>query len=214
MSLKLATALLVAAAFTTSPALACMGSTVLVSENFQKPDAAWGAATGTIVTIAGGYLQITPGQGDWAVSAYGGKYLDSADACIDVLSPATIDPSGAAVGLVFGADSTGFFMFQFSEDGSASVARYSRAGDGAFAYPVPSANAKTLKPGPNVSNTLRVTWNAGKGAAYINGQIFSPFVIAQPLQNTLMGLFTVGDASATAGATWKFNNLKVTNVAP
>jgi hypothetical protein len=69
-----------------------------------------------------------------------------------------------------------------------------------------------MKKGANMTNTLRVTWKGTSVATYINGQAFATYTLPQAFQNTMIGLLAQGDASATAGATWKFTNLKVTNV--
>lgn len=211
MALKFATAVLAAVAVTSSPAFACMGTTVLFSDNFQKADPAWTLVyTGTL-NITGGYAQVTPPQGDITLLDYEGMFADSADACVDALSPTVADPTQAVGGLVFGlADSGDFYALLVEEDGYAAVVR---SQNNAMLTPVPWKQSAAIKTGGNVTNTLRVTWNGTTGTAYINGQVFSTFTI-QPFQNTTFGMWAGGDTGANpnAGATWKFTNVKVTNV--
>ena len=220
MSLKLATASLVAVAVTSSPAFACMGSTVLV-DNFQDPG--WGAPdmplqqglnkltpVPPILTISGGSAQLTPLPGAFALADYGGQYVHSADACVDVLSPTVADPTQAAAGIVFGlTDESDFYVFAVEEDGQAAVLQY----NGAWLYPVAMRAAPALKAGANVTNTLRVTWNGTSGATYINGQAFATFTLPN-FQNTQFGIWCEGDQGAdpTISATYQFSNVKLTNV--
>jgi len=224
MPLKLATALLVAAAVTSSPALACMGSTVLLADNFQDPG--WGAPPSlvpqglsaltpvpTVLTISGGFAQLTPLPGDFAYANYGGKFFDNADVCVDVLSPTVADPTQAAAGIMFGLnDQLSFYVFAVEEDGQAAVLQYQSL-TGAWLYPVPWGAAPMLKKGGNATNTLRVTWSGTSGTAYINGQQFATFTIPA-FKGTTFGIWCEGDPSInpTVGATYQFTNLKLTNV--
>lgn len=227
MSLKLATAL-VAAALTSSPALACMGPTVLLSDNFQTANAFWLVPSWVvppgmsapfitfppILNISGGHAQLTPLPGDFALAEVGGLPVDGGDACVDVLSPAVADPSQAAAGIMFGVTGSGFYVFAVEEDGQAAVLQYQSA-TRAWLYLVPWRAAPALTPGGNVTNTLRVTWNGTSGAAYINAQPFATFSLPK-LTNAAFGIWCEGDpgVNATAGATYQFTNFKLTNVAP
>ena len=214
MVLKLATAFVLAFGLTAGQALACMGSTVLFSDNFKQVDPAWTSVfNDNSLAISGGFAQVTPPQGDYALLSYGGSFFDSGDACVDITSPASVtDPSSAIAGFVFGyqpsGDQLNYYVLQVGEDGSTSV---SRMQNGAWLTPVPWKTFAAVKTGGNVTNTLRVTWSGTSGAAYVNGQLFSNFVLPQPFQNSVIGLTASGDASTTAGATWKFTNLKITN---
>jgi hypothetical protein len=223
MSLKLVASALLAMAVTSAPAMACMGPTVLYSDNFQQASPAWQAPPGEM-TIAGGHMSLTPPQGQTTAAIYMGGYYDNADTCIDLVSPSVTDVTNAMAGLVFGislptaADSsqapqapTTMYMFGLFESGQAFVAQFQ---NGTVVFLVPPQAASAVLAGPNVTNTLRATWNGTSGTAYINGQQFSTFNFPQAFQNALIGLMVAGDASATAGATWNFANLKITNVAP
>jgi len=190
-----------------------MGSTVLFSDNFQQVDPAWNMFSQGTLDISGGYAQVTPPAGDSAYAVYDGGFFDSADACVDIVSPTVADPTQAVAGLVIGMDPSGsFYACQIGEDGTAAVARYSSAGDGAWALPVSWRPAPAVKTGANALNTLRITWKGNSGTCYINGQLFSAFVIPQAFVNSAIGFSVGGDSpGATAGATWKFTNLKITN---
>jgi hypothetical protein len=210
LKLKFATAVVLAVAATTGQAFACMGPTVIYSDNFQQANPAWAGPPNTLV-ISGGVAQLTPPQGDWTITGYTGAAIDTGDMCADMVSPTVPDQSQAVGGLVFGLDASSssidYYSLQIEEDGYVTVARWQNS---AWANPLPWKAAPMVKTGPNATNNLRVTWKGTTGTAYINGQSVGTFTM-QPVQNTLIGFFGQGDASPTAGATWKFSNLKVTN---
>jgi len=218
MLLKLVTAVAMAAATVSSPAFACMGNTVLYSDNFQQ-QSAWPIPSGTgtaTVSVGGGFLQVTPAVGDTWSENYEGAFFDAADACIDMITPSAGDVTQLTGGFMFGNDPNGNFMVLLVEaDGYAAVGKFSNAGNGAWLNPVPWQQSALVKTGLNATNTLRVTWSGNSGTAYINGQQFATFPITPPFQNTTLGVYASGDtgvAGATMAATWKFANLKVTNV--
>jgi len=124
MSLKLATAVLGLAAVAPAPALACMGPTVLLSEDFQQADPAWQHSPDSTMSISGGYLRLSPPEGHGTDAIYNGAFFDNADACTDILSPTVTDPGGGAAGLVFGATPSGYHAVQITEDGRAALARW------------------------------------------------------------------------------------------
>jgi hypothetical protein len=215
MLLKFASALLVVAAVTSVHASACTGPTILYSDNFQQPNAAWQTFQGSTLGISGGFLQLTPPKGNSTAALYTGGYLDSADACVDVTTPAALaDPNGGVTGVVFGYNIQGgdHFAFVMTAGGSIGVLHFFRGQEGqAINALTPFAAAPAIKAGPNATNTLRVTWKGTAGIAYANGQQVATFTI--PIfQNTLFGFYAQGDASKTAAATWQFTNVKVTNV--
>jgi hypothetical protein len=235
MALRLAVAAVLAtAALASSPALACMGPTVLLAENFQTNDPAWvvpidpGLPTnpplnpGSNVTISAGYAALTPPVAVLGVAEYGGDIFPSADVCVDILSPAVADPSQAAGGIMFGfklpytqISGYAFYVFAIEEDGQAAVMQYQYLVHGAHSWTalVPWQAAPTLKPGGNATNTLRVTYKGTSGTAYINNEQFASFTLPA-FTNTTIGFFCEGVAGVnpTTGATWQFTNLKVTNV--
>ncbi len=230
MSLKLATALLLGMAVTSSPALACMGPALYLSDNFQIMDPAWFLyplqllSSGmtppvTKLTVGGGYADLTPPVGAYVVADYGGNFFDNNDVCVDIVSPTVADPTQAAAGISFGMTTAGYYVFAAEEDGQAALIQYQFGlfGTSTWRFVVPWRTAPALKTGGNATNTLRVTWNgtSGIGAAYINGQEFTTFTTAAFL-NSLFGLWCQGDpgVNPTTGAPWRFANLKITNVAP
>lgn len=223
MWLRLAGGALLALALSASPALACMGPTVILADNFSDP--AWTLflqgtpdVQGTLA-IADNAAQMTPLPGDFTYADWENSYLDSADFCVDVLSPTVADPTQAAAGIVFGInDLFNFYVFAVQEDGQAAVLHWAKnnaiPGPGAWTDPlVPWRTAASLKTGGNVTNTLRVTWKGASGTADINGAEFATFTLPS-FKNTTLGIWCEGDPgeNPTTGATYQFTNDKITNV--
>lgn len=215
MSLRLATALLVAMVVASSRAFACGGATLL---SFQTGDPSWEVdqqgteeVQGTL-SISGGFALLTPLPGDFTFADYQGNFFDSADACVDVLSPTVADPSQAAAGIMFGETEDDFYVFAAEEDGQAAVLQYQNDTN-VWLYPVPWRAAPALKKGANVTNSLRVTWKGTTGTAYINGQQFATFTIPA-FDGTVFGLWCEGDPDVNPiiGATYRFSNLTLNNV--
>ena len=118
---KLAAAMLAAMVVTSAPAYACMGPTLLYSDNFQSIDPAW-TATGATFSISNGHAVLTALPGQFGLAFYGGKIIDSGDYCVDVTNPQVADPSNAGAGIMFGMSASGdCYAFVATEDGQAAV---------------------------------------------------------------------------------------------
>jgi hypothetical protein len=225
-------AIVLALAVTSGPALACMGPTVILQDNFQTANPAWDTSPSgipitpsvPILSIAGGQAKLTPPPGDFAVAVYDGQFFPNSqfpsfDACVDITSPSVADASQAAAGIVFGQTSSGFFVFAMEEDGQVALAQLQQQPYG-WSYLVPWRAAPNLKTDANVSNTLRLTIGPAGGAAtgnngtvYVNGVKFATLPLPA-MQGTKLGLWGEGDpgVNSVSGATWTFSNLKITNL--
>lgn len=205
LSLKLAMAALAVMAVASGPALACKGPTVIFSDNFQTANPAWSAPVGTLA-IANGQAQLTAAAEQPALAIYGGKFIDSGDACVDIVAPNVQDPTEAIGGIVFGLSQADFYAFVVRPDGQAAVIRQQNGG---WLTPVPPRAAPALKTGANVANTLRVTWQGTNAAAYINDQPFITFTVPA-FQNSEIGFYAESDLSTPVA--FQFGNLDVTTV--
>jgi hypothetical protein len=210
MLLRFVTAVLAVAAVTSSPALACMGPTVIFADNFQSADPAWGSMFGSAMSISSGQAQLTvPATKSGAAGAafYGGMFVDSGDYCIDVVGPAVADPTTALGGIIFGmGDSEDFYLFAADQAGRAEVLQDN---NGKALFPVQLRATPLLKQG-TVTNTLRVVWKGTSVMTYINGQPFAAFNLPEAFINSKIGLFA--DSGTSASVTYKFSNLKITSV--
>jgi hypothetical protein len=226
--LRLATAAMFLLAASAGPAVGCKGSTIILQDSFQTADANW---HGTMVT-AGGHAAVTStpfydGQNlittTFGGAFYGGKHIDSGDACVDLVGPQVSDSKNASAGIIFGfADTLSYWVFFAREDGQAAVfdlLPFDDSGGGqATLTPIAYQPSAALKVGAGVTNTLRVTWSGNTGATYINDQPFLPFAIPQPFKNTFVGLYVGPGFPQTYSAqdsvpmTYQFSNLKITSV--
>jgi hypothetical protein len=203
MSLRLVAAAVLAVAVS-GPALACKGPTLIFSDDFKTADPSWVQDAGTL-NIGSGKLTLTAAAGNYASADYEGFFVNSGDACVDVVYPSVKDPSqGGVAGIMFGyTDYNDFYAFVVRGDGQAGIFRLQNGG---WLTPVPMRAAQGLKTGANAVNTFRVTWKNTDGAAYINDQLFINFKI-QPFTNGTFGIY-----SEPEGNTFTFSNVKVTNV--
>jgi hypothetical protein len=209
MSLKFAAGVIAAMAIGASPAFACKGPTTLLLDNFQTVDPAWALSDG--LAISGGNATVTATAGGTLnYLNYEGQFFDTADVCVNMVSPTVSDPTTALGGIMFGLNNGGYWLFLVEEDGKAQIVRNQNGG---WLTPVTMRAAPSLKTGANVSNTLRLTYKGTSGSAYINDTLFVTFTIPQAFQNTQIGLYAENDA-ATGGAaiTYTFSNLDITNV--
>lgn len=185
-----------------SAAFACTGQTIF-ADNFQTADPAWHGD----LAVSGGRATLTAPPGWSDVAFYGGKVVDSGNACVDVTAP-TLKNGKAHGGLVFGfTDIDNFYAFTVGEDGQAHVFEKQNGG---WLDPVTLRPAPGLRKGGNVANTLRVTWKGTSVSTYVNGRRFVSFTLRQPLQNSFVGLYDGNDAPLPT--TYQFNNLKVTAI--
>jgi hypothetical protein len=203
MSSRLVLAALVGVIATFAPALACKGPTLIFSDDFKSADPAWVQDFGKL-TITGGMAQLTSEPGHIASADYQGFFLDSGDACVDVVAPTVKDPSTTVGGIMFGrTDDDNFYAFVVRSDGRAAIFRRQNGG---WLTPVPMRSAQNAKVGPNAANTLRVTWKGTEGTAYVNDQQFIAFKI-EPFKNGTFGLYCEPE-----GNVYQFGKVTVTNV--
>jgi hypothetical protein len=185
------------------PAIACTGSTVLFEDDFSFADPAWGNYDGT--TIANGQMtiQVEPGLG-YTLLNQAGLYQDF-DACIDVVQH-NADPSTAWASLLFwGTDYQNFYAFDVAGNGYVKV---SRLQNNRWLSPVDWILTEGLvNPGEQV-NHLRVRAVGNVAQVFVNGRQVAQFRGQPPEGGGLIGVY--GLASADAGASYDFTNLRVT----
>jgi hypothetical protein len=202
MSLRLVTAVLVALAAASSPALACKGASLMFTDDFKTEDPAWQPYGDWIsFSISGGKAQLKSRPGSYALATYQGFFLDSADTCVDVIAPDVKDPATVCAGLMFGGVGNDFYVFFVRPNGHGAVYRNQNGG---WLTPVPDKVADGAKTGPGVSNTLRVTWKNLAAQLYVNDKPFAN-TKTLPISNGKFGLYAEPEAGVA-----QFANMKIT----
>jgi hypothetical protein len=203
MSFNLITAMLLATALASSPALACKGSNVLYEDDFSSNDGNW--PNDDTFNIFRGNARLKPPAGRNAAAIYNGMTFDDADICVDVALPQARDPTRVLGGLIFWQDDQNFYAFLVSPDGNATVLSVQ---DGKSTRPVSLRKADSLNTAANSVNTLRVTSKGEEVSAYINDKPFATFKGEPPSSGGHVGFW--GQSENGAENTWSFSNLKIT----
>lgn len=203
MKLKLLAAIPVALALATSPVLACKGVNKLLEEDFSSPETAWVEQVPTMV-IKDRKLHLTTEPQLHSSASYEGEFFNDGDLCVTVTAPDVKDDSVGMAGVMFYlTNNYEFYAFLINPaDGKAGIIRMS---NGEFLFPVPARRADGMNLGGKSVNTLRVTWKDGAVTAYVNDKLFAQFR-AKPPRNGKIGLY-----AESAGATWSFSNVLVTD---
>jgi hypothetical protein len=207
MSLKFATAALLAAAFGSAPAYACsmtQGSPAISPPSFQNADPAWLTNNGTF-TVGGGTAKLAvPGPNQWGYVVYGGAFINTGDICVQVVLP----DANTGAGIVFGDTEAGDYMFEIWGNGEADVSEWTPQG---WLSPVAGVTSPLVKTGANATNELRITWSATSASAYINGQLFQTFPVSA-FQGNKIGFEVQNGDQATTPVTVSFSSLSITQV--
>lgn len=203
MLLKSIVGLTVALIFMSSSAFACKGLNKLLEDDFSNPEFGW-AEQNVEMVIKDGKLQLTTAPGAHSAASYEGDFFNNADACVTVTAPDVKDDSIGYAGIMFYlTPSYEFYAFIISPGyGTAGVIRMV---NGDFLMPIKGRKAKGINLGGNSTNTLRVTWEKGAVATYVNDQLFARFKAKLP-KNGKIGLY-----AESSGATWSFSDLLVTD---
>jgi hypothetical protein len=203
MSLKVIAGLAIALIVASAPAYACKGLNKLLEDDFTDPESGW-AEQIPVMEITGGRLLLTTQPGQHSSASYEGDFFNDADMCVTVTAPDVKDESLGYAGIMFYlTPAYEFYAFLIGPgNGRAGVIRMV---NGEFLAPVKERKAKGMKLGGKSVNTLRVTWNNGAVATYINDELFAKFK-ARPPRNGKIGLY-----AESSGATWSFTHVLVTN---
>ena len=205
----MATVLFVAASVFSNvhPSFACQGDKVLLAENFSSADASWGAQNGNFTIKDGSAIIKADSQRGY--KALDNAFLfDDADICVTVTALDIGKAEASAGGLVFWAqDYRNAYFLLLAANGYYKIGRLM---DGAWVNaPLDWTQADAIAQGVNKPNTLRLTIKGQSLAVAINGKPGATLRAQSPGASTLIGLYA---ESADKVDTWKFNNLKVTNV--
>lgn len=199
-----ATALMLSIA---TPAFACDGDKVLLAEDFKTADASWGAQNDNFAIKDGAAVVKADSQRGY--KALDNAFLfDDADICVTVTALDIGKPEASAGGLVFWAqDYRNAYFLLLATNGYYKIGRLM---DGAWVNaPLDWTQSDAIVQGVNKSNVLGLTIKGQSLMVSINGKPGAVLRAQSPETSSLIGLYA---ESADKVDTWKFNDLKVTNV--
>ena len=188
-------------------ALACAGDKVLFNEDFSFADASWGGVDK--------YLSINDGSAtikadvQKSYRVLNNAFLfDDADICLTVTAVDVSKPEDSAGGLVFWAkDLRNAYVLLLASNGYFKVARLV---NGSWVNaPFDWTQSDAIVQGLNQANKLRLTIKGQILAVEINDKPAAKFRAQSPGSSSMVGIY--GESSDKVD-TWKYNDLKVTNV--
>ena len=191
----------------TKPSFACQGDKVLLAEDFASVDASWGAQTNNFA-IKDGAAVIKPDSQRGYKALDNAFLFDDADICVTVTALDIGKPEASAGGLAFWAqDYRNAYFLLLATNGYYKIGRMV---DGAWVNaPLDWTQSDAIVAGVNKPNTLRLTIKGQSLAIFINGKPGAVLRAQAPETSSLIGLYA---ESADKVDTWKFDDLKVTNV--
>jgi hypothetical protein len=188
-------------------AFACEGDKVLLAEDFKTADASWGAQNDNFAIKDGAAVIKADSQRGY--KALDNAFLfDDAEICVTVTALDIGKPEASAGGLVFWAqDYRNAYFLLLATNGYYKIGRLM---DGAWVNaPLDWTQSDAIVQGVNKPNVLGLTIKGQSLAVAINGKPGAMLRAQSPETSSLIGLYA---ESADKVDTWKFNDLKVTNV--
>jgi hypothetical protein len=188
-------------------AFACEGDKVLLAEDFKTADASWGAQNDNFAIKDGAAVIKADSQRGY--KALDNAFLfDDAEICVTVTALDIGKPEASAGGLVFWAqDYRNAYFLLLATNGYYKIGRLM---DGAWVNaPLDWTQSDAIVQGVNKPNVLGLTIKGQSLAVAINGKPGAVLRAQSPETSSLIGLYA---ESADKVDTWKFNDLKVTNV--
>lgn len=176
---------------------------VLLEDDFSSLDPS--LKNEGIVSIADNVLSIKLTKGHWWDPIYSAMLFEDADISAKVRLPDPTAEMGAAAGIVFWAlNGDDFYLLQFSDSGTCSVARATPEG---WTYPMSWRNTEALKIDPEEWNDLRIVTVGRRATVYLNGEKLGTFKGRPPAGGGVVGFYA---SAGTEDAQADFSALKVT----
>jgi len=193
------------------PAFACKGPNVKFTDDFRQVDDSWGVdPNADTVTVEDGKVKVKADPSGGYTVLYGGPIFDDADLCVTVQVPSqTGNGDELAAGPVFWAqDYNNYYTFAITPGGSAAIVRRYR---GKWIFVLDYRKADGIKTQPGEKNILRVTTKGSSITTYVNDVKFASVKAQVPENGGEIGLHA--ESEKAHRDTWKFINLKVTDLA-
>ncbi len=186
---------------------ACAGDKVLLAEDFAAADASWGGDNANFI-IKDGAAILKPDSQHGYKALDNAFLFDDADICETVTALEIGKPEESAGGLVFWAqDYRNAYFLLLSTNGYFKIGRLVNA---AWVNPpLDWTQSDAIAQGINKPNSLRLTIKGQTLTVAINGKPATALRAQSPGAPSLIGLYA---ESGDKIDSWKFTNLKVTNV--
>ena len=191
-----------------SPVQACKGSKVQFTDDFRQVDSSWGVDPDA-VSVEDGKVKIKPDATSNYVVLYKGPKFVDADLCVTIQIPALFGGrTELRAGAVFWAvNYDSYYAFLIQPDGRAALMRQ----DKGTMLPVVNFKAvEKINTQPGEKNVLRLTTKGNNVVAYVNDVKFASINGRVPDGGGQFGLFAQSEEAHRD--TWKFTDLKVTNL--
>jgi hypothetical protein len=190
-----------------SQTLACNGDKVLFNEDFSFADASWGGVDKYLSIKDGSAVIKADVQKSYRVlnNAF---LFDDADICITLTAVEVSKPEDSAGGLVFWAkDLRNAYVLLLASNGYFKIGRLV---NGSWVNaPFDWTQSDAISQGLNQPNKLRLTIKGQTLAIEINDKPAAKLRGQSPGSSSMVGIY--GESSDKVD-TWKYNDLKVTNV--
>jgi hypothetical protein len=192
----------------TPTASACQAdATAAFQDDFRRPDPRW-PLDGAAAYAADGQLVVKPDPGEVMIPVLEGPRFRSATYCLDVQTPADLDPADwNGGGLIFWrSDNQNYFAALLYPNGTYVVSRWARGWN-----TIRSEKFAKLNAGPGAVNEIKVTALNGHLTLYLNGASAFETHVQPPLEGGHVGIFA--SSSKDRANAWRFRNLTVSGVA-
>ena len=193
-------------------AYACKGPHVQFQDDFREVDQTWGTEQdGDAVQVEEGKVKFKADADAGYAVLYGGALFDDADLCVTVQMPNNFKVGDAieAGPLFWAQDHSNYYYFEIDPNGKVALERKVK---GKWVTVLGWRQIPTAKTGAGAKNTLRVTTTGNTITLYLDDMKIASVKGQQPDGGGQIGLRA--DSEKDKRDTWKFMNLKVTDVAP
>jgi hypothetical protein len=193
-----------------APAQACKGSKVQFTDDFRQVDSSWGVDPDA-VSVEDGKVKIKADPTSNYIVLYKGPKFIDADLCVTIQTPVLFGGrTELRAGAVFWAvNYDSYYAFLIQPDGRATLTRFDK---GASTSVVALRPVDSIKTQPGDKNVLRLTTKGTSVTAYVNDVKFATISGRVPDGGGQFGLFAQSEEAHRD--TWKFTDLKVTDLPP
>ncbi|WP_131196569.1 hypothetical protein [Lichenihabitans psoromatis] len=210
MSMKVKACVIAALTVVSAPAFACNGPKTLFTDNFREVDASWGLDSPD-VSVEDGKVKVKAQPDISNLLIYKGLLFSDADFCLSSRMPNVVANSdNTMAGPIFWAqDYDNYYMFMITPSGYAEITRKVQ---GKWIDVIPWRQDTNIKRAAGSTNVLEVQTRGDSITTFINGAKFQTVKGQVPEGGGQIGMRAQSEKDQVD--TWKFSNLKVTDLPP